>query len=716
MEVNMRRNTKLVKYLLVFALLITLAVTPINQTVHAASSVTNTIIDDFENYTSDDELKSAYGLWSSGGNAVDRSLNQEHANDGTNSMQIVPNEPLDSWAAISHNFPVSDWADSAGISFWIHNDADEPLEFNFDIKSESKAFGQEGTFTAFLKEDGSSSWEENTFESMLTVPEGFTGLIRIAWDQFTEKAWQCTQGCDNDLNLALVEGFEIGYNPQANSTNEIYVDSISLWRTSEGTVGESLAPEWATPSNSFDLTYTSAPIDNPLKGFLPFSDSLEWQTDYNQMPYSMEFFYIPLNDIMTNFNEYDWSKLESRINDIASRGNQVIFRVYLDYPQKQSGIPHFLLDLGLETKDYSYNSNGGPIGTSVAPDYNDERLNTALLQFIEALGDKYDGDPRIGFIQAGLIGFWGEWHTFPQDGWTSAGDWDGELAEHEDGRATDWMPNSANQAAIIQEFDDSFDETKILARYPAEYNRDLNIGYHDDSFAFQTLPASLGGEDWHFIGRLQDNQVMEKWKDEPIGGEMRPEIQIDMWNNDPPQYIGEPIEGAQGEDYYKSLALTHASWLKIQEVFQTPLEGDALERAQEGSRRLGYEYFVPNAYLNAANGQLQAAIEIQNTGVAPFYYDWEVEIAARDRNGNIKEWTTDWDISYVLPNNEETGVNNKALLEWSSNTSTLGEGSYDILIRVVNPLSEIYSNAKEFHFANEEQEENGWLRVGHIEI
>lgn len=706
----MSRNTKLVQYFLVFALLITLTVTPANLKVDAASSATNKIIDDFENYTSDDELKSAYGLWSSEGNGAEWSLNQEQANDGTNSMKIAPNEPLDSWVSLSHNFPVSDWTDSAGISFWIHNDADEPLEFNFDIKSESKAFGQEGTFTASLKEDGSSSWEENSFESMLSVPADFTGYIRIAWDQFTEKAWQCPEVCENNLNLSLVEGFEFGYNPQANPTNEIYIDSISRWSASEST----LAPDWATPSNTFNLNYTAAPIDNPLKGFLPFSESVEWQID-NQMPYSMEYFYIPLNDIMTNFNEYDWSTLESRIDDIASRGNQAIFRVYLDYPNRPSGIPQFLLDLGLETKDYSYNSNLGPEGTSVSPDYNDKNLSTALQQFIEALGNKYDGDPRIGFIQAGLIGFWGEWHTYPQDGSTPAEDWDGELAEQKDGRATDWMPNLANQTAIIQGFDNAFDETKILARYPSEFNRDLNIGYHDDSFAFQTLPASLGGEDWHFIGRLQDNQVMDKWKAEPIGGEMRPEIQIDMWDNDPPQYLGEPIEGAQGEDFYKSLELTHASWLKIQEVFQTPLEGDALERAREGSRSLGYEYFVPTAYADATDSQLQAAIEIENTGVAPFYYDWEVEIAARDKNGNIKEWTTDWDLSYVLPHDKET-KDNKALFEWSADASELSAGNYDILVRVVNPLSNFNSNAKSFHFANEEQKESGWLKIGQIGI
>ncbi|WP_176215239.1 DUF4832 domain-containing protein [Cytobacillus gottheilii] len=706
----MRLNSKIVKYYLVFVLLITLAVTTTNQKIKAGSSETNTIIDDFENYTSDDELRSAYKLWSSEGTGVDWYISQKHANDGANSMRIVPKKPLDDWASLARNFPVRDWTDSAGISFWIHNEANEPLGFNFDVKSESKTFGQEGTFTVFLKEEDSASWEEHTFESMLTVPDNFTGLVRIAWDQFTQKAWQCSQSCE-DLNLGLVSGFEFGYSPLDDSTNEIYIDSIKLWNTSQGET-----PEWATPSNAFNLNYAPAPIDNPLKGFLPFSESASWRTDYNQIPYSLEYFYIPLNDIMTDFNKYDWSKLEAQIDDIASRGNQAIFRVYLDYPNKPSGIPQFLLDNGLETRDYSYYNNGGSNGTSVAPDYNDENFKNALTQFIGALGDKYDGDPRIGFIQAGLIGFWGEWHTYPQDGETSVGSWDGGLAEHEDGHATDWMPSLANQEEIIQSFDDSFNKTKILARYPSEFNRDLGIGYHDDSFAFQTLPSSLGGEDWHFVGQLQDNQVMDKWKEEPIGGEMRPEIQMDMWDNDPPQYLGVPIEGAQGEDYYKSVELTHVSWLKIQNVFQMPLEESALERAREGSRRLGYEYFVPAAYVNSANGHLQTAMEIQNTGVAPFYYDWNVEIAARDENGKIEKWTTDWDISYVLPKDKETKENNGVLFEWSSDISQLSEGSYEILVKVVNPLSKMNASAKTFRFANKEQEENGWLNIGQIEI
>ena len=47
------------------------------------------------------------------------------------------------------------------------------------------------------------------------------------------------------------------------------------------------------------------------------------------------------------------------------------------------------------------------------PDYEDTRLREAIGRFIAALGRRYDGDPRIGFITAGLLGAGGEWHTHP---------------------------------------------------------------------------------------------------------------------------------------------------------------------------------------------------------------------------------------------------------------------------------------------------------------
>jgi hypothetical protein len=45
-------------------------------------------------------------------------------------------------------------------------------------------------------------------------------------------------------------------------------------------------------------------------------------------------------------------------------------------------------------------------GGGFTPDYGSPPLMTALVQFVEALGSKYDGDNRIAFIHLGLLGFW----------------------------------------------------------------------------------------------------------------------------------------------------------------------------------------------------------------------------------------------------------------------------------------------------------------------
>jgi hypothetical protein len=89
----------------------------------------------------------------------------------------------------------------------------------------------------------------------------------------------------------------------------------------------------------------------------------------------------------TNF---DWSSLETLLNTVASRGHQTVFRVYLDYPGKSTGLPQYLLDAGLATHNYTDYGNNG---RSVSPDYENPLLRQALTNFIAALGARYDGDP-----------------------------------------------------------------------------------------------------------------------------------------------------------------------------------------------------------------------------------------------------------------------------------------------------------------------------------
>ncbi len=52
------------------------------------------------------------------------------------------------------------------------------------------------------------------------------------------------------------------------------------------------------------------------------------------------------------------------------------------------------------------------------------------------------------------------------------------------------------------------------------------FGYHDDSFAWATLETGRKEDDWFFQPALRQAgpEALTKWKSQPIGGEIRPEV------------------------------------------------------------------------------------------------------------------------------------------------------------------------------------------------
>ena len=680
-------------------------------------------LDDFGGYADDAALISTWNRWQDVPDAEQqsdyarRSVDPAGGRGGTAGMKIETVKDGAGWANVSRSIPEGsrDWSDYDGVTFWIRHDSGDAkaLSLSIDLTSDG-AYGMHSLRSSgiALLSDGQGGWTETAYSGgMLQVPDGFEGAVRLPFGEFAQAAWQC-DSCSAPLtDTSEMVGFQFGFSPVDYGASVFTVDDIGLYAVSsrtggsgggsgpEGPTTRPAPPAWASADGTFELNYAQAPIDNPLKGFLPFLDGGDpndgaWRTELDQMPYSMEYFYIPLNDVMTGENRFDWTKLEENLDVIASRGHQSVLRFYLDYPNRPTGIPQYLLDAGLATHSYTDYDNGAK-ATSVSPDYDDPRLVKALDDFIAAFGERYDGDPRIGFIMVGLIGFWGEWHTYP----------------HAEG-ADNWMPSEANQKRVLEDMDEAFDETKLVVRNPIAsgelQTKAFDIGYHDDSFAYETLPVSEGGESWHFWGRVINANDTAFWQTRPMGGEMRPEIQIAMWDRDPPGT-------SDGEDYYKSLKYTHASWLIDHAVFKTPMSGQPLERAREGSRSLGYEYYVPAAYLDGSSGKVKVGVELENRGVAPFYYDWKVELAVRDGAGIQTVWSPDWKISGVLPNDPDKGIVNNKLLE-AEDAPTLTNGDYEVLLRVVNPLSAAHDNAVRFRFANEEQGEDGWLSLGSVKV
>lgn len=103
----------------------------------------------------------------------------------------------------------------------------------------------------------------------------------------------------------------------------------------------------------FRPTYAPAPADNPLKGFVPYAGRAP------SFPHSLEFGYLPLASLMKGPTQFDWTPLETLLDGIASRGCQTIFRVYLEYPRKPTGLPAYLVESGVTLRAWT-NTNTQP--------------------------------------------------------------------------------------------------------------------------------------------------------------------------------------------------------------------------------------------------------------------------------------------------------------------------------------------------------------------
>jgi hypothetical protein len=365
------------------------------------------------------------------------------------------------------------------------------------------------------------------------------------------------------------------------------------------------------------------------------------------------------------------------LDDVAGRGNQTIFRVWLEFPGRQSGVPKFLLDAGVKLTPWN-NEKDQRKRMNLTPDYENERLVAALERFIAALGQRYDGDPRIGFITAGLLGSWGEWHTWPRD---------------------DLFASPNTQQRVLDAYQKAFVKTRILVRYPAADNASRPAGYHDDSFAWQTLDTTEGS----FMTKLKaaGEAALNKWRTQPIGGEIRPEIWGKVFDHAP--------QDTRCQDFSACVQQTHVTWLMDSGMFQDENKSERVHQALEQVRTMGYDFFVQSADIRCQDSIVSVQLCVTNQGVAPFYYDWKLELAAVSPNGAIvRRWPVDWKLTGLLPG-ESARI-------WSADVDVSGlkDQRLVLAVRVVNPLP----GGKPLRFANAEQDRdvNGWLSVGRLKL
>jgi Carbohydrate binding module (family 6)/Bacterial Ig-like domain (group 2) len=416
---------------------------------------------------------------------------------------------------------------------------------------------------------------------------------------------------------------------------------------------------------------------NPMKGFSDlFNPS-------NNFPTSIKGVLFGLDDIMIGINNFNWSAIDNVLAQQAVLGNHTILQVNIDPANGTSDLPDYLYGQ-VPFVFYPGNPATGAVPDS-CPDWNDTELMAAMLNFIDSFGRRYNSDDKVGMVHLGLYGMWGEWHI---------------------GDVQNIMPSfemtQANKTLLANAFAAAFPNKLLLARFPENMIEPQNFGYSDGLFFGQSLSAT---NQFYFHNILKNDHADQNWRLYPIGGEIDPSLQSTIWQNWP-NIVGQDVQAC-----YDSI---HPTWLFSHHIFTAMMPNTAeWNNAILAQKKMGYTLYVNQSRLSSQNGKPAIEVNILNKGIAPLYANWDIKFGAINiATGAFKSLgVTKWNLNLIQPDNQQ---NYRSFLS----DSTLLDGNYTCVMRVVNPLESYSTVVEPFKFANTTQDNNlvGWLSLGNMTI
>lgn len=95
------------------------------------------------------------------------------------------------------------------------------------------------------------------------------------------------------------------------------------------------------PSATISPTYSQTPTArNPFRGFMSYDQASNPPS--TTFPTSLEYQYVKMSDVNPADGVYNWTAVDQLASAAVSRGNHLIYRVYIDYPSLPSALPTYL--------------------------------------------------------------------------------------------------------------------------------------------------------------------------------------------------------------------------------------------------------------------------------------------------------------------------------------------------------------------------------------
>lgn len=384
---------------------------------------------------------------------------------------------------------------------------------------------------------------------------------------------------------------------------------------------------------------------------------------------------------------YDWSLIETLRGEMKDVDGQFSFRVRTSRPPPFGPgqvMPVWLLNEGValfEESDYS-----------TEPLYSDCLFLDAHAEFVEALRERYDGDPDLAFIDVGSYGYYGEWDSEQYQEEPESLDWHARrriIDMYLGGSGT--RPCQAADGEIQPITYDylGFQQTQLIMPYTPWFEDSLmyavskrqDIGIRQDSLG----SASHQTRYREAIGWV----VQERWLNAPIVFEFAPE-----------EYTSEGLARALAFAQEMHATFVHDNFdgqgtnSEIDEVLET----------------IGYRLFLSQITYNQ-EVQSSTAIDFemlwQNTGAALAYgVDLPLVLALMSEGDLVATHQIDADLPAWMPGQ-------MILLSGEFPVpSDIPPGSYDFTAGFVDPLT----GMPVLKLAVETWDEEGWYYLGPVEV
>lgn len=335
---------------------------------------------------------------------------------------------------------------------------------------------------------------------------------------------------------------------------------------------------------------------NPMKGF----NSGWWRPDEDHA--SVGFQYIEWRKLEPKDDEFNWDNVEEVLNRPGSKGKHFILQLAVDWDDWAMDQP--VGDSHYKGPDWLLEKVGENTGPAYPDDpdsrisratrYNDPVFIEEATEAIEALLGHYKDDPRTFVVQVGVLGYWGEWHNYPRK---------------------DWSPTKSTKFAILNAYTKNLGTDGLTqVRYPDEpvAEPQSGMGYANGS-------ATLTDHGHEFGEAIAKGEL---WKNGPIGGEWPPNVELKHFEK---FFLSNEGKSFIDKGRYSTLLPPEGKKIVKQLPGWTP---DGL--FMEMHRQMGYNFQVKSVrHLVSVDDSQQTHIEVDlhNAGIAPFYKDWDVQLA-----------------------------------------------------------------------------------------